>query len=99
MEEQKKNKTLNIVNNNKEEKRKLTYEQLNEACNQLFQQNRQLSMKNRELEQFLINKRMEYLFKVVESSSIFHSDFVGNCIDEIEEAMKIPQNTEAEKGE
>lgn len=97
MEEQKNPKTISI-NSGKEEKQKLTYEQLNEACNQLFQQNKQLTMRLREIEQFLGNKRMDYLFKVIESSTLFHSDFVVNCVDEIEEAMKLPQSEE-EKGE
>lgn len=98
MEEQKKAKAISINGNSKETKQKLTYEQLNEACNQLFQQNKQLTMRLREVEQFLGNKRMDYLFKVIESSTLFHSDFVVNCVDEIEEAMKMPQNEE-EKGE
>lgn len=98
MEEQKKAKTISINGNSKETKQKLTYEQLNEACNQLFQQNKQLTMRLREVEQFLGNRRMDYLFKVIEFSTLFHSDFVVNCVDEIEEAMKMPQSEE-EKGE
>lgn len=96
--EEKKTKMVSI-NSGKEERQKLSYEQLNDACNQLFQQNKQLSMKVREMEQFLMNKRMEYLFKVIEFSSRFHSDFVVSCVDEVEEAMKIPQDTEEEKEE
>lgn len=98
MEEQKKAKTISINGDSKEVNQKLTYEQLNEACNQLFQQNKQLTARLREVEQFLGNKRMDYLFKVIEFSTLFHSDFVVNCVDEIEEAMKIPQSEE-EKGE
>lgn len=98
MEEQKKAKTISINGNSKETKQKLTYEQLNEACNQLFQQNKQLTMRLREVEQFLGNRRMDYLFKVIKFSTLFHSDFVVNCVDEIEEAMKMPQSEE-EKGE
>lgn len=98
MEEQKKAKTISINGNSKDTKQKLTYEQLNEACNQLFQQNKQLTMRLREVEQFLGNRRMDYLFKVIEFSTLFHSDFVVNCVDEIEEAMKMPQSEE-EKGE
>ena len=72
------------------EKQKLTYEQLNDACNQLWQQNKQLVMKNKELEQFALNKRLDYLFKVLEFSDKFHSDFVVECAGEIESAMTIP---------
>lgn len=98
MEEQKKNKTINM-SINKEEKQKLSYEQLNDACNQLFQQNKQLSLRNRELEQFIMNKRIEYLFKVMEFSKLFHSDFVVSCVEELEDVLKLSQSEEVEKGE
>ena len=53
-----------------EEQKKLTYEQLNDACNQLWQQNKQLVKRNKELEQFVMNKRLDYLFKVLECSKV-----------------------------
>lgn len=81
------------------EKKKLTYEQLNDVCNQLWMQNRQLTSKNRELEQFALNKRLEYLFKVLEYSNNFTSDFVVSCSSEIEEALTIPQSNEENTGE
>lgn len=77
-----------------EEQKKLTYEQLNDACNQLWQQNKQLVKRNKELEQFVMNKRLDYLFKVLECSKEFSSDFIENCASEIEEAMTIPQDME-----
>lgn len=93
-----KNNNLRIVKKpsteNKKEEKKLTYEQLNDACNQLYQQNRQLLLKNRELEQFAMNKRLDYLFKVLEHSNNFSSDFVVSCSSEIEEAMTIPEEKE-----
>lgn len=97
MEEQKNTKVVNMKGKVMEEK-KLTYDQLNDACNQLVQQNRQLMMRNRELEQFAMNKRLDYLFKVLEFSREFSSDFVGNCASEITSAMVIPEEEE-EKGE
>ena len=100
MEEKKSN--LKVVKpstvDNKESK-KLTYEQLNDACNQLFQQNKQLVLRNRELEQFVMNKRLDYLFKVLEHSSSFNSDFIISCSNEIEEAMTIPEEKGKEKEE
>lgn len=98
MEEQKA-KTLNMKGEETQEK-KFTYEQLNDACNQLLQQNRELVMRNRELEQFVMNKRLDYLFKVLEFSKEFSSDFIGNCASEIQEAMTLPQEeAKEEKGE
>lgn len=92
MEEQKKAMNVNMSNKSKvDEKSKLTYDQLKNACNQLWQQNQQLIKRNRELEQFAINKRLDYLFKVIEFNSMFSSDFVVSCTSEIEQAMTIPQ--------
>lgn len=97
MEEQKKSKIVNMSTAKVEEKKKLTYEQLNDACNQLWQQNRQLVIRNKELEQVALNKRLDYLFKIVESSDKFSSDFVVGCINEIEEAMTITPESEEPK--
>lgn len=82
------------MNTGKSEEKKLTYEQLNDACNQLWQQNKQLVVRNRELEQFAINKRLDYLFKVLDYSSKFSSDFIVSCTNEIEEAMTITNQEE-----
>lgn len=102
MEEQNKAKQINMnVGTGKSEtkQQKLTYEQLNDACNQLWQQNKQLVARNRELETFAMNKRLDYLFKVLELSNQFSSDFVVNCSSEIEQAMTISQDIEEHKKE
>lgn len=91
MEEQKKNKK------NEEKQGKLTYEQLNDACNQLWQQNQQLMKRVKELEQFDMFKRLDYLFKVLEFRDTFSVDFVEDCVREIEEAMTIPQSSDKEE--
>lgn len=89
------NKTKVVsMNNGKKEEKKLTYEQLNDACNQLWQQNKQLATRTRELEQFAMNKRLDYLFKVLEYSNKFSSDFIVSCTNEIEEAMTITNQEE-----
>lgn len=95
--EENKAKTVTMGNGKPKEKKPLTYEQLNDACNQLWQQNKQLVARNRELEQFAINKRLEFLFKVLEYNNNFSSDFVVSCASEIEEALTIPQSQEEEK--
>ena len=102
MEEQNKAKQINMnasAGKSETKQQKLTYEQLNDACNQLWQQNKQLVARNRELETFAMNKRLDYLFKVLEFSNQFSSDFVGNCASEIEQAMTIPQDIEEHKKE
>lgn len=102
MEEQSKAKQINMnasADKSENKQQKLTYEQLNDACNQLWQQNKQLVARNRELETFAMNKRLDYLFKVLELSNQFSSDFVVNCSSEIEQAMTIPQDIEEHKKE
>ena len=72
-------------------KQTLTYEQLNDVCNQLFQQNQELRKSLQEMNAVNIFKRLDYLFKVVESASTFKdSDFINSCMDEIKEALTIP---------
>ena len=98
MEEQKKSKVVTMGAGNKSGEQKLTYDQLNDACNQLWQQNKELARRNRELENFAMNKRLDYLFKCLELSNNFSSDFIVSCASEIEEAMTIPQEMEEHKG-
>lgn len=98
MEEQNKAKVVNI-NDKKGDHQKLSYEQLNDVCNQLWQQNKQYYKRYRELEQILQNKRLDYLFKILEYQAMFDSDFVLSCQKEIQEAMTIPQEPEEKKGE
>lgn len=75
------------------ENQKLTYEQLNNVCSQLFQQNQQLRKKLEETGSALSLKRLDYLFKVLENVNVFgDSDFINNCVDEIKEALT-PQVT------
>lgn len=78
---------------------KLTYEQLNDACNQLFQQNQYLLKQVKELNTANYFKRLDYLFKVVELAPTFKdADFVNSCIDEIKEAMTLaPEEGDKEK--
>lgn len=72
-------------------KQKLTYEQLNDVCNQLFQQNQELRKSLQEMNAVNVFKRLDYLFKVVELASTFKdSDFINSCMDEIKEALTIP---------
>ena len=106
MEEQKKAK-MEVMRNKESketsENQKYTYEQLNNFCNELFQENQYLKQRLQQLEKFAqtIN-RLEYLFKVVELSNKnstfgFDQDFVSSCIAEIQDLMTIPEETE--KGE
>lgn len=69
------------------EKKKLTYEQLNEIANQLMQENTKLKQKCQELYIADTIKRLEFLFKVAESSYPFDKEFRDTCANEIKELM------------
>lgn len=98
MEEKKaKEVKKNSVKTSKENtpKQKLSYEQLNDVCNQLFQQNQQLRKALQELNASNMFKRLDYLFKVVELATTFKdSDFINSCMDEIKEALTVPDDKE-----
>jgi methyl-accepting chemotaxis protein len=85
---------------------KLSYEELNQACaemsQQIQQQNKyiqQLHKQMQEMNFMLQNKRMDYLFRIVEISNksntseyaCFDKSFVEECIAEIQESLTIPQ--------
>lgn len=77
-----------------EQPQKMSYEQLEQIAHQLSEQARQL---HRQLQEANLNnmfKRLDYLFKVVESGHIFDDDFLHKCIEEIKEIMTIPEKSE-----
>lgn len=97
MEDSKKVKEVKLKAEKKvSEPKKLTYDQLNDACNQLFQQNRKLVERNQNLEQYIMNKRLDYIFKVVENATKFSESFVDSCSKEIEDALTYKKEQEAE---
>lgn len=110
MEEQKnKNKEIKLegkeYSNNQDAPKtegKLTYEQLNNACVQLSQQNQFLKQRLQQAEKVLNTfSRLDYLFRVIEcdhnnrnNSASFTTDFVEMCIKEIQELMTMPEESE-----
>lgn len=87
MEENKENKEV----------KKLSYEQLEQIANQYSEQARQLYLKLQEANMTNMFKRMDYLFKVIENNKVFSSNFVEKCINELEELMKLPEETKEEE--
>lgn len=79
------------------EKKKLTYEQLNEVANQLVQENMELKKKCQELYMADTIKRLEFLFKVVESTYPFSAEFRDTCAKEIIELMTPVQENKDDK--
>lgn len=73
---------------------KMSYEQLENIAHQLSEQAKQLYMQLQNANMSNMFKRLDYLFKVVENSHMFKLDFVNKCINEIEDFMTIPEETE-----
>ena len=92
MEEQKEK----VINEQPEAERpeKMSYEQLENVAHQLSEQSKQLYMQLQNANMSNMFKRLDYLFKVVENSHMFKLDFVNKCIDEIEDFMTVPEETE-----
>ena len=78
---------------------KMSYEQLENVAHQLSEQNRQLFAKLQELNMANVFKRLDYLFKVVESGHMFKQDFLEKCIAEIESLMTVPEQEEKSETE
>ncbi len=88
--------------NKKEEKvaakqEKLSYDELNQVSQQLFQENKMLRTKVQELSVEAFYKRIEYMFKVVELASVFSKEFVERTIQEIETVMTAEEEQKAEE--
>lgn len=95
--EEKKSKVVSMNGKADGKQQKLTYEQLNDACNQLFQQNQYLTKQVRELSAYNAFKRLDYLFKVVENSKVFGAEFTKQCMEEIKETITIKEEDTQEK--
>lgn len=80
-----------------EEQKKATYEELNNYCMQLYNQNKQLMAQLQQREMANLFRRLDYLFLVLRNKDCFSPDFVGDCATEITNALSIPEETEEEK--
>ena len=76
------------------QQKKLSYDELNETCMQLYQQNQTLMRQLAQANYTNMFKRLDYLFMVVENMEVFDDEFINSCVDEIKEAL-----TPAEKEE
>lgn len=73
--------------------KKLSYEELEKAANELLMQNQQLYTELQKANMANVFKRMDYLFKVVEFNTVFDTEFVNNCTAEIKDMMTIKEDT------
>jgi hypothetical protein len=109
--EENQNKTVNMTGKEvkKEEPKKISYEDLQKAAGQLYQQNQQLIAKCKQYEEQMqrlnnVEVRLHYLFEVLDKGSYFDNDFIDVCVNEVKEIMTIKEepeeeNTEGKEGE
>ena len=86
----------------KEEAKKISYEDLQTAAGQLYQQNQQLIAKCKQYEEQMqrlnnVEVRLHYLFEVLDKGSYFDNDFIDVCVNEVKEIMTIKEEPEEEK--
>lgn len=100
MEEKKLNPRNAGKDNKQDNQQKLTYEQLNDACAQLYQQNQVLAKQLQQANMTNMFKRLDYLFMALNYSSVIDdNDFIGRCVEEIKEALTIaPAEEDKEEG-
>lgn len=96
MEEQKsKIVDMKPQGNKAEQPQKMSYEQLEQIAHQLSEQARQLYGQLQKANLSNMFKRLDYLFKVVENGHMFKQDFLEKCINEIEDIMTVPEETDS----
>lgn len=75
---------------------KLSYEELERAANEFMMQNQQLYNELQKLNMVNAFKRLDYLFKVIEFNTVFDTEFVNNCRDEIMDIIVIKDTDKKE---
>lgn len=80
-----------------QEVKKLTYEQLETVATQLSAQNTELRKLLQEITG--AQKRLDYLFKVLEYCNLFSTDFISECVTEVEQLIRIPKEETETKEE
>lgn len=82
-----------------ETKEKLSYEQLEEVARQMESQLRQVYAKLQDSNMSNLFKRLDFLFKVLETEHMFPLAFVQTCADEIKSILTIQEEgVDVEKG-
>lgn len=80
-----------------QEVKKLTYEQLETLATQLSAQNTEFRKLLQEITG--AQKRLDYLFKVLEYCNLFSTDFINECVSEVEQLIRIPKEETETKEE
>lgn len=93
MEEKKKNvveMTPSVKAHRQPKNEKLPYDQLENIAKQLYEQLAKAEQEMKRLNQSNLITRVNILFRVVENSDKFNSQFVQDCVDELESLIHLP---------
>lgn len=97
------NKTVKMTGKEgkKEETKKISYEDLQKAAGQLYQQNQQLIARCKQYEEQMqrlnnVEVRLHYLFEVLDKGSYFDNEFIDICVNEVKEIMTIKEDPKEE---
>jgi hypothetical protein len=79
--------------------KKLSYDELNNTCMQLYQQNQHLLKQMGQMNMTNMFKRLDYLFLVLKYESVIKdAEFVNACVEEIKVAISgEPENEETKE--
>ena len=92
--------SVNTKTGDGKDNQKLSYEQLNTICSQLYQENQRLAQEIKHLNYSNMFKRLDYLFMVLNASQVINDpQFIDACAKEIKEALTINVEKEAQDGE
>jgi len=83
----------------KQERKKLSYEQLENVARQLSQDNQRLYRQLNDIQVGNAFKVLDFLFKVVENAKEFSPEFIVTCTSEIQRAINDMLTPKAEKKE
>ena len=107
MEEKKQEgKTIKMDTARKAEspEKKISYEDLQKAAGQLYQQNQVLQNRLKEYEEQMqrlnnIEVRLHYLFEVLDKGSYFDNEFIDSVVEEVKTILTIDGNNGEEEEE
>lgn len=78
-------------NSTDNQSKKLTYEELEQKCVEIMNQNRYITTQAQKMQEALAYRRIDYLFKVLDKADLFSTTFVNDIVKEIEDTLTTVQ--------
>ena len=100
MKDSKEKATMKVVNTkeSKEQSKKYTYEELEQICAKVVEDNRNMVAQLRRMQQNYLFQRIDFLLKIIGLADKFNdAEFINTCVDEVKTAMIIPEEETKEE--